>query len=124
MKILTRTLIILAVAAVVVGAVYGLSTTTWGASLLGGTQGEGHGRPDSFNEAEGVDSGAFEEGEQPAFNGHSDEGGRQGQSFSLRETLSHLAVIGTITAVVIAITWIGDRLKTHFRRHPAPDAAT
>jgi preprotein translocase subunit SecG len=117
-KILTRTLIILAAAAVVIGAVYGLSTTTWGANLLGGTQGESHGQSESLTEAEGAELGAFQEGN------YGDESSRQGQSFNLRETLGHLFVIWIITAIVIAITWIGDRLKAHFRQPPAPDAVS
>lgn len=127
MKILTRTLIILAAAAVVIGATCALSTTEWGSSLLGsGAHGEGHGRPDSFDESAGAGPGAFEPGEAPAGAGRQaglDGGGsRNGRGFFLGETLSHLAVMGLITAAVIAVGYLLEFIKGRRKRRVAPEA--
>jgi hypothetical protein len=58
MKILGRTLIILAAASVVVGAAYGISRTAWGDSLFGGAEpGERYERPEGFAPPEGFEGG-------------------------------------------------------------------
>lgn len=123
MRIIGRTLIILAAASLVVGIAYGLSTTTWGESLLGG------GMPDEGHEiSEGFEDGAFnpdtmanmpERGDRPDF-----EGGEHGGGFNLDEILKNLAVVGAITTVIVGVTRLAGRVKKLRKRRTVPEAAT
>jgi hypothetical protein len=127
MKLIIRTLIILAAASLVVGIAYGISSTEWGSSLLGGARsGEEHDRPESFASPEGFEGGEFdpsamadmpERGDRPDF-----EGGRPGGGFSLAETLKNLAVVGAITTVVVGVSWLAGRVKKLRKRRTTSEA--
>ena len=119
MKIIGRILIILAVALVVVGAVYGITQLLPGDQLPGG-QGERGAefdgdRPANFERPDGDFEGM---GARP----EGGEGHGEQASWSFRETLKNLAVVGVVTLIVGLISMAWNRLRRWRRRRVASAA--
>lgn len=121
MKTVLRIGLILLVALAISGIFYGLSLTPAARSMADSGPGEGRsGRGGEAFEMEGGERPEGFQGRGGRGEGGGDREGRDGGGLPF-ETVGHLVLIGIITAVVVAFTWLFDKFRA-MRRKPTPPA--
>lgn len=119
MQIITRTLIILAAALLVVGVTMALGQSGALSSLSGGggPQAQGH----AYATTSETDETTDDTGAPPARGGHGEQGGMS--LFGAVEIGKNLGVIGVIVAAVALVTGLTRRLARGTRGRPSPPPA-